>query len=377
MLYTLQDIIFSAALAVYIASSVFVSAVRFGHRCEPYAKHMDFYHPAWKTVVYCFLTNLLLLPAVFLPEDADALMAFRLMIMLESPYFCAMFLFTYFSSMIKMRNWKVSLYLLSFPFAALMISVLALAVIPGTQLIDLWARQVGFVCGMMAVIFLHSFAVALFMISKARRRISEENYSNPEDFPKQFALQAIWLSGSHVVISWGISLVGTKEVMAAGLLLLSVIVIVFLIIILSPHRALDVNRIEAEKKAREATVEVSQEVWEAPEVEEDEVDENLSVSRKEEILQIIRHSVEEEKSYLDSHLTLAALSRNCGVNRTYVSAVMNEYLGGFFAYVNRCRLAYAAAYLSKNPTAPMEEVATASGFGSRQSFYNARKQLEK
>jgi len=25
----------------------------------------------------------------------------------------------------------------------------------------------------------------------------------------------------------------------------------------------------------------------------------------------------------------------------------------------------------------MEEVATASGFGSRQSFYNARKQLEK
>ena len=63
MTLTLQDALFSAALAVYLTASVFVAAVRWGHRCQPYGKHMDYYHPAWKTVIFCYLSNLLMAPA--------------------------------------------------------------------------------------------------------------------------------------------------------------------------------------------------------------------------------------------------------------------------------------------------------------------------
>lgn len=380
MLYSQEDLLFSAALAVYIATSVFVSIIRWGHRCEPFAKHMDYYHPAWKTVVYCFLMNLILTPVVFMPAEADAVMALRLMIMLGSPYFCAMFLFTHFGRMVNMGNWKVSLYILSLPFFCLIGASLWLAIIPGTQIQGGWARQLGAVSGTMAILFLFSFICSLYMINKARRNFSEENYSSKEDFPKNFIVQAIILSGSHVLISWFISFSGSKIVLSIGLLLLCVLMIIFLLIALHPHRALDINRMEDELRAQELVNEAECEVWSAPEPvaeEETQEDQPLSASRKDEILQIIRRSVETEKAYLDSHLTLARLARLCGVNRSYLSSVMGENLGGFFAYINRCRLNYAANYKKENPDASVEDIATASGFGSRQSFYNARKQFDK
>ena len=84
---------------------------------------------------------------------------------------------------------------------------------------------------------------------------------------------------------------------------------------------------------------------------------------------------EEEKSFLDSHLTLTKLSRDCGLNRTYISVVLNESLGGFFNYINRCRLAHAETYKGSHPKADVDEIALSSGFNNRQSFYNARKRL--
>jgi AraC-like DNA-binding protein len=55
--------------------------------------------------------------------------------------------------------------------------------------------------------------------------------------------------------------------------------------------------------------------------------------------------------------------------------VLNESLGGFFNYINRCRLTHADAYKESHPKADVDEIALASGFNNRQSFYNARKRL--
>lgn len=372
MMYSQQDLFLSTALAVYITVSVVVAVIRWGHRCEPYARHMDYYHPAWRTVVFCFLTSLLLLPLVYLPHDADSNLATRIILMLSSPYFCAMFMFAYFGKLLKKGGWLFPLVLMSVPFTVMVLLVLAMAIEPGEQLVGRDARILASVSGVLAIIFLYAFGAALYMIGQARKKFSVSNFSNPDDFPKTFAAQAVWLAGWHVVISWGISFQGSNTVMGWGLFILSGIVVRFIIADLHPHRALDVNRLEAEMGARESAENVARHVWETAEVEEEEV---LSPLRKDEILRIIRHAVEEDHAFLDCHLTLASLARSCGVNRTYVSSVMNEYLGGFFAYVNRCRLDFATQYKAENPAAAVEEVATAAGFGSRQSFYNARKQL--
>ena len=78
MMYTFQDMMFSASLAVFVAVSVVVAFVRWGHRCEPYAQNMDYYFPAWKGVIFCYLLDLVLAPVIFMPTDPDAVLQLRI-----------------------------------------------------------------------------------------------------------------------------------------------------------------------------------------------------------------------------------------------------------------------------------------------------------
>ncbi len=94
------------------------------------------------------------------------------------------------------------------------------------------------------------------------------------------------------------------------------------------------------------------------------------------LIKTIRVEVEERQAFLDPSLTLASLAERCRTNRTYVSSALMD-LGGFFYYVNHLRLSYAASWRKKHSDSTLEEVALASGFNSRQTFYNVRRQLDK
>jgi len=93
--------------------------------------------------------------------------------------------------------------------------------------------------------------------------------------------------------------------------------------------------------------------------------------KAENLLQAIRAEVEERQAFLEGGLTLAGLAKRCDTNRTYASVVLQEPFGGFFPYINNCRLAFAAKYRELHPKASIAEIARASGFRSRQSYYNA------
>jgi YesN/AraC family two-component response regulator len=140
---------------------------------------------------------------------------------------------------------------------------------------------------------------------------------------------------------------------------------------------MDVERLESGEIQLGAVTDIPEPVLPDTDSETDNADEDtLSQDRKDELMAIIRHHVEDEQAYLDSHLTLTSLSRICGVNRTYLSQVISECMGGFYSYVNHCRLAHVARLRVQKPDASIEEIVTASGFGSRQSYYNVRRQLE-
>ena len=170
----------------------------------------------------------------------------------------------------------------------------------------------------------------------------------------------------HLVVSWVAAFVGTKPVLSVGLLLLSALGVVFLISALSPHRAMEVEQLEEGEDASEPAEVPGAE----PAVEE------IPLDRQEEIVRAIRHYVEDGRAYLNSHLTLSELARGIGFNRGYVSGVMNSRLGGFFAYVNRCRYAHVAQLKVEQPDTPIGELIDASGFGSRSTYYTIRKRLE-
>ena len=101
----------------------------------------------------------------------------------------------------------------------------------------------------------------------------------------------------------------------------------------------------------------------------------LSEGRQDEIEKAIRRFVEQDQAYLDSHLLLDDVASRIGVNSKYVSLVMKSRLGGFFSYINRCRLSHAARLQVEHPEMPIGEVIADSGFGSRSTYYSALAKL--
>ena len=377
MLYTFQDLLFSAAATVNVVVSILVAAIRWGHKCEPYARHMDYYYPAWKAIIYCYLSSLILCTVIFMPNDEDAILQLRMMLIMGSPFFCATLMFVYFGKTLKVTKWRRPVLLMALVFGILMGTSTTLAIIPGNQIVykSLFCKWLFSITGIMALLFMACFIQALRMIIRALRRFSQDNYSNPDDFPQKYASDVIWIPVMNISASWCATFIGTKTALSIGLIIISILNVIFLIGALSPHRALDVSRLEQEN---DAPTEPS---YEEPEPAVESAakpnEETISQERKEEIARAIRHTVEDEQAYLDNHLTLASLSRTCGINRTYVSQVISERMGGFYTYVNRCRLAHAAQFKVKNPNASIEEIASASGFGTRQTYYNILHQLEK
>lgn len=352
--YSFQDLQFSATLAVYIAVSVVVAVVRWGHKCAPYSHHMDYYYPAWKAIVCCFFSSLVLLPSVFQPNGPDSVSHVKAFLMLSSPFYSAVIMFSYFGRLLIMEWWRKPILALTIPFVLVLFTSCFLTCLPGTQIKGAVYYWFFMVTGSLSVLFFICFVMAFAMTVRAIVRVSKDRYSNSRDFPLQFARRIIFLPVIHVAISWTIASIGTPGALSLGLLVLSFLNIILLLGALSPHRAKEVPHLNIQAASP--------------------VD-NLSAAYKNSLAQTIRRFVEEEKGYLDSHLTLEKVSHHCGVNRTYVSQVINEKMGGFFSYFNHCRLEHAVLFKQEHPSASVEEIALASGFGSRQSYYNVRRQL--
>lgn len=373
MLYSSHDLLFSVSLAVFVAVSVVIAAVRWGHKCEPFSRHLDYYYPAWKALVWCFLSALLLIPCIFRPQELDTLRQVRVMLILSSPFYCAVIMFTYFGKVLKKSWWRKPVYVLGIPFAYIMLTCFAHTLVPGNQTVGFPRTLIFTITGVLTVLYILAFGVAFGMVAHALHRYAKENFSNPEDFPNRYAARIRFLPILHIGISWAGAVIGTREALSLTLLLQSVLNVVFLIGALSPHRARDVEKLETGEQLSDESAPIPEAA--SAKAPEDELP--LSQARGKAILHRLHHLMEEDQVFLDSHLTLASLSRSCGANRTYVSRVMNESLGGFFNYVNRFRLEYANKLKAEHPEMSVDDLAQASGFGTRQSYYNIRRSLKR
>ena len=85
----------------------------------------------------------------------------------------------------------------------------------------------------------------------------------------------------------------------------------------------------------------------------------------------ILYLLEVRQVFLDSSLSLKALSAMLETNQTYLSNAVNRYFGcNLKELLNRYRVEYAKELL-RSGRCPMEEVPVRSGFGSKSPFYVA------
>ena len=201
MTYTLQDLLLSLSLMVYLTTCVVVAVVRWGHKCAPYANHIDYYFPGWRTLVFGALSNLALLPVVFLPGDPDALLQLRLILLLASPVFCSVLIYSYFGRILKLTWWKKPALVMSASYAAMSLFALVITLIPGTQMQGMFRSVYFIIAGALATFYLVSLVFAMIMIIQPLGRFSEESFSNPDDFPEQYpALLIVFHGFSFIVV---------------------------------------------------------------------------------------------------------------------------------------------------------------------------------
>jgi AraC-like DNA-binding protein len=104
----------------------------------------------------------------------------------------------------------------------------------------------------------------------------------------------------------------------------------------------------------------------------------LSPAAMQAVLRRLVEALEEDRVYLNSHLSLPELAANLGCSVNHLSQAINEGHGlGFFDYVNRYRIRDARELLALpgDDAPPILDVALSVGFNSTSTFYAAFKRI--
>ena len=176
---------------------------------------------------------------------------------------------------------------------------------------------------LMTVMFIISVRIVFSWV----KTFDENEFSNPEDFPVNFALRMISLLIVSIVLLWIAAIVDRQWLMAAIQLILSIMAVAFLIRALHPQR----QRPLEEEEERET---VGKAVTATAAGEKHTYSYNLTEAKTKSIISAIRRTVVRDKAFLNPHLSLQDVAEQCGFNRSYVSRVFKTELGGFFSYVN-------------------------------------------
>ena len=350
------------ATAMYIMASIVIAAVRWFHMCRPYDRNPLYYYPGRKVVTILYLMSLTLVPYLFFPETNGAWLLVKAYFLPVALYFITILLFSYFGTVMHWRKWRRPTLMLGY------VALLALVAGPVASLFmgeDFNGLLVGNVIILsLGVIMTSTCVIAVRIVLRWAEKFDVEEYSNPEDYPVNFARKMARIAMSTVVVLWTAAILDNRTVMAFVQLIIAGASVKMLISALHPQRK------GSPEMEEEMEKENGEEDSEKPTTKVYSY--KLSPTKAKTIANAIRREVEQEQAFLDPHLTLQDVSLRCGFNRTYVAGIFKTEFGGFFNYVNSLRLQYADEYKAAHPNASIAEIAESSGFGSRQSYYSVK-----
>ncbi len=367
MMLTINEHWYSLALFAYVLSELFFAAVRWFHMCPPYSQAPNYYYPERKDSTWMHLSAVILLPQAIDPNMANSWTYVKAYLLIFPTFYCGYLTYKFIGTIKHWNNWKAHTFILAVPFSLTILALFLANIKPACNIspsIEKALLILVYVEGVISVLYCLR---AIFRIRRWLLKINED-YSNDDDFPVNYAKRVQIIPFLQVITIWPAVLIGGDIVMSLLLLELSVVNVISLLLVLSPQRR---RALEETWKREESTDELEEADGIAPLPQEQEQDiTNV-------ILATIKKIVEDEQGYLNPHLSLQDVADQCPYGRTYVSRVFKNELGGFFNYVNMLRLNHADAYKEKHPMATIDEIATASGFTSRQSLYRVRQRKHK
>lgn len=189
------------------------------------------------------------------------------------------------------------------------------------------------------------------------RQSRDANYSNPDDFPVNYAKIIIVYPIILTPLLWPAYIFDSRQVMAVLHLLLAVFNMVLLITVMPAWRRKSLIASAAEEE---------------DDADDTETRKNVAIEKQiEQTALEIRAYVEEQRAYLDPHLKIDDVVEHCQHGRTYVSLTFQRKYGSFANYVNGLRLIHYDKYVAAHPNETKESAAIASGFSSYNAYYRA------
>ena len=278
-------------------------------------------------------------------------------------FYCGMLMLCYAGTVKQWAQWKTISWLAALVVIATMLLPVLNAWLPFRLLspegVHFWQN----VITAESLLMMAYCSIAMWQVGRWILEGRDDNYSNPDDFPIDYA-RRIWLMPLALTpILWPAYLLDSPAIMALEHILLAIFNILLLIIVMPIWR-----RTHIISSAAAEEVEVPHLIAQ----HDATVDEQIAQTALE-----IQAYVEDQRAYLDSHLKVDDVVAHSQRGRTYVSLTFQRRFGSFANYVNSLRLAHYEHYVAEHPDETKEAAAQASGFSSYNAYYRAKHKLER
>ena len=359
---------YGLAAATYVITSLVIAAVRWFHMCRPCDRNPRYYYPGRPAATLIYLSALVLVPYVIHPDSHTAWLLVKAYFLPVDLYFLTILLFSYFGGVKQWKKWRVPIVALGVIAGLSVLAAVAWAISGDKETSDIIENIIIGIGVIMTFVCLWAARVVI----KWARQADNEDYSNPEDFPVNFARKTLAMMHLTMVLLWITAIIGNKAVMASLHIFMSFTSVWLLISALHPHRhgnpleEQDNQDDEPDKNRKKSSALNKKTAYYSHNIADDKV---------QDIINAIREVVERREAFLEPHLTMQDVATRTGYNRTYVAAVFKNHLGGFFTYVNTLRLDYADEYRKTHPKASVIEISNESGFNSRTTYYAVQAKL--
>ena len=350
---------YGVAAAVYIVTCWVFSAVRGLHDCGTPKERRDYIWPDRKLQVMIYLCATVLLPYVLNSKSEAAWLLMKSYFPCTYYFYCGAMMFCFFGTVRQWNVWKMTNRIAFFITALAMMPFVIHAWWPSGLLNTEGIRVCTAVVVVVSIIMMVYCGVAMWQVWQWMRVARDVNYSNPEDFPTEYA-HRVWLA--PVVLTpliWPAFILNSPTVMAVLIVPLSIFNIILLITVMPVWRR---DKILSSSEEDEIDIDID-----APA--------ELAEERNERIAAEIEQFVNTEAAYLDPHLKLEQIVERCSFSRSYVSRVFTERFGGFSDYVNGLRINYFERYKLQHPNSTEDAAAEASGFTSYKAYTKAKERL--
>ena len=228
-------LIYSLGCFSFILSCVFFAAIRWGHVCSPYAKYADKFFPARKISIFFLLFSIALFPYVLNPMRTETWMLAKFYAILFMPTTWIILFHKYFDpSGYKREKYRLRL-MASIPVLIILL-LFALSIIP-KKLSEHQSGQIAYVCiGVGASLFAY-LVYSTFWLYRKTNEYNQDNYSNEEEFPVQFANYVLWQPLAYTLTGWIVLFTDSRLLKAWIDFLLSGWHIIILLASLHPNRS--------------------------------------------------------------------------------------------------------------------------------------------